>query len=67
MSQSYEVTVERKIRNTFNVEARSRTDAAAKVGMLLAGDDPFGDTTETVVDMRMTTPQLVDVAEEQAV
>lgn len=65
MSQSYEVTVERKIRNTFNVEARSRTDAAAKVGMILAGIDPFAETTETMVDMRMTTPQLIDVAEEE--
>jgi hypothetical protein len=59
MPRHYEVVVERKIRNVFTVEAVSRTDAAMKVGMQLAGDAPYDGTREVEVDKRMTTPEVV--------
>jgi hypothetical protein len=60
MPRHYEVVIERKIRNVFTVEAVSRTDAAMKVGMQLAGDTPWDNTVEVEVDKRMTTPEVVE-------
>ncbi len=42
MARVWEVIVERKITNTFRVEARSRSEAAAVVGMALGRDECRG-------------------------
>lgn len=58
MAKVWEVVVERKVTNTFTVDARSGAEAAAVVGMALAGDRPWENSVEVESSRRLLAPKL---------
>lgn len=59
MPKHWEVIVERRITNRFTVEGRTRSEAAAVVGMALGRDDPWSGTAETEISRRLLEPKAV--------
>lgn len=56
---TFTINVTTKHVHTFELEARTRTEAVLQLGTLLTSDDPFH-TAETVeIDRRVSTPMKI--------
>lgn len=56
-SRTFEIVVEQKLVHRFTVEARSGPEAAVAVGMLLAGESPFGQADTVEIARNVRAPQ----------